>query len=85
MHFACMRISDEVVEEVRAERDVKLQFDGCVLAQVAHLVTDALCNTWPDDLLLFARHGKRSIVNVNDVKLLVRRNESLVSRWLLYC
>uniref|UniRef100_A0A0M3I3L4 Calmodulin-lysine N-methyltransferase n=1 Tax=Ascaris lumbricoides TaxID=6252 RepID=A0A0M3I3L4_ASCLU len=78
VHFACMQISDEVVEEVQTERGVWLEFEGCVLAQVAHLVTDALCNTWPDDLLLFARHGKRSIVNVNDIKLLVRKNESLV-------
>lgn len=55
VHFACMQISDEVVEEVQAERGVKLEFEGCVIAQVAHLVTDALCGTWPDDLLLFAK------------------------------
>ncbi|VDM49044.1 unnamed protein product [Toxocara canis] len=78
VHFACMQLADEVAEEVQAEHGTNLEFEGCVISQVAHLVTDALCDTWPNDLLLFAKHGKRSIVNANDVKLLVRKNESLV-------
>ncbi|KHN85558.1 Patched domain-containing protein 3 [Toxocara canis] len=73
-----MQLADEVAEEVQAEHGTNLEFEGCVISQVAHLVTDALCDTWPNDLLLFAKHGKRSIVNANDVKLLVRKNESLV-------
>ncbi|KAJ3201189.1 hypothetical protein HDU83_001017 [Entophlyctis luteolus] len=52
-----------------------------VTPQFVHAVSSivwAHCNRMATDLDAFAKHGKRSVVSVDDVKLCVRRNPALV-------
>lgn len=116
IHHACLEIADEVAEKIRYENQ-SMEFQPELIAQVAIVVTEVLCSTWPNDLLAFARycfnlcgflnsiyinyslsldrkffyfiffveyfinflrHGRRSIVNVSDIRMLMRRNDSLV-------
>uniref|UniRef100_A0A5S6Q8N0 Centromere protein S n=1 Tax=Trichuris muris TaxID=70415 RepID=A0A5S6Q8N0_TRIMR len=39
---------------------------------------DSVLDTWTTDLLAFARHAKRTMVTCDDVRLLCRRNPSLL-------
>ncbi|VDK76076.1 unnamed protein product [Litomosoides sigmodontis] len=78
IHYSCILIQDEVVEELE-RKGQKMEFDEEVIAQLAFAMCDTLCVTWPGELLLFAKHAKRSVVNVSDLRLLFRRNESVLS------
>ncbi|CAG9533283.1 unnamed protein product [Cercopithifilaria johnstoni] len=78
IHYSCMLIQDEVVEELE-KKGQKMEFDKEVVAQVAFTICDTLCTTWPSELLQFAKHARRSIVNISDLRLLFRRNESMLS------
>lgn len=49
-----MFMQDEVVEELE-KKGQKMEFDKEVVAQVAFLVRDTLCLTWPNELLQFAK------------------------------
>ncbi|XP_068098477.1 centromere protein S [Hyperolius riggenbachi] len=61
-------------EEVAEEREMK--FSKQAIAAVSE-ITFRQCETFTKDLELFARHGKRSTINVEDVKLASRRSRSL--------
>ncbi|VDN05607.1 unnamed protein product [Thelazia callipaeda] len=78
MHYSCLRLQEEVVEEL-FRRGQKSEFAEEVVAQVAYTMVDTLSRTWPSDLLQYAKHAKRSVVNVSDLKLHFRRNECVVS------
>uniref|UniRef100_A0A0R3RUN7 Calmodulin-lysine N-methyltransferase n=1 Tax=Elaeophora elaphi TaxID=1147741 RepID=A0A0R3RUN7_9BILA len=78
IHYSCMLIQDEVVEELE-KKGQKMEFDKEVVAQVAFAICDTLCVTWPNDLLQFAKHARRLIVNISDLRLLFRRNENMLS------
>lgn len=54
VHHSCMFVQDEVVEELH-KKGQKTEFDEEVVAQVAYSVFDTLCNTWPGELLQFAK------------------------------
>uniref|UniRef100_A0A914VLZ0 Centromere protein S n=1 Tax=Plectus sambesii TaxID=2011161 RepID=A0A914VLZ0_9BILA len=56
-----------------------MSFSREFIAQLGQLTFDFLSDTWAKDLELFARHAKRTSVNVDDVKLLVRNNPSLLA------
>ncbi|VIO93572.1 MGC80379 protein, putative [Brugia malayi] len=73
-----MLIQDEIVEEFE-RKGQKMEFDKEVVAQVAFAICDTLCLTWPSELLQFAKHAKRSVINMSDLKLLFRRNENMLS------
>ncbi|KAL3994069.1 putative methyltransferase family protein [Acanthocheilonema viteae] len=78
IHYSCMLIQDEVVEELE-KKGQKMEFDKEVVAQVAFAICDTLCVTWPSELLQFAKHARRSTVNISDLRLLFRRNENVLS------
>ncbi|VDO21244.1 unnamed protein product, partial [Brugia timori] len=78
VHYSCMLIQDEIVEEFE-RKGQKMEFDKEVVAQVAFAICDTLCLTWPSELLQFAKHAKRSVINMSDLKLLFRRNENMLS------
>ncbi|EJD74207.1 hypothetical protein LOAG_18445 [Loa loa] len=78
IHYSCMLIQDEVVEELE-KKGQEMEFEKEVVAQVAFAICDTLCLTWPSELLQFAKHGRRSIVNISDLTLLFRRNENMLS------
>ncbi|KAK6103538.1 putative methyltransferase family protein [Brugia pahangi] len=78
IHYSCMLIQDEIVEELE-RKGQKMEFDKEVVAQVAFAICDTLCLTWPSELLQFAKHAKRSVINMSDLKLLFRRNENMLS------
>uniref|UniRef100_A0A0N5AA22 Centromere protein S n=1 Tax=Syphacia muris TaxID=451379 RepID=A0A0N5AA22_9BILA len=77
LYYGCIQISRDINKEINDEFGKSVEFDGSVLAQTTRLLLDALTNTWPADLLKFAKHGRRSNVNVADFLLLFRKNKSL--------
>uniref|UniRef100_A0A1I8EVC6 Calmodulin-lysine N-methyltransferase n=1 Tax=Wuchereria bancrofti TaxID=6293 RepID=A0A1I8EVC6_WUCBA len=78
VHYSCMLIQDEIVEELE-RKGQKMEFDKEVVAQVAFAICDTLSLTWPSELLQFAKHAKRSVINISDLKLLFRKNENMLS------
>lgn len=56
--------------------DKEVQFSKQAIAAISE-ITFRQCETFAKDLEMFARHGKRSTINVDDVKLLSRRSRSL--------
>ncbi|XP_050294133.1 centromere protein S-like [Anthonomus grandis grandis] len=63
-------ISNEVGEHFN------MTFETDALHLIAEMAYKKL-NLYGADLEAFGKHAKRSVINVDDVKLLVRRNESL--------
>ncbi|KAM3719709.1 Centromere protein [Dirofilaria immitis] len=73
-----MLVQDEIIEELE-KKGQKVEFDKEVIAQVAFAICNTLCGVWPNELLQFAKHARRSVVNISDLTLLFRRNESILS------
>uniref|UniRef100_A0A803TLQ4 Centromere protein S n=1 Tax=Anolis carolinensis TaxID=28377 RepID=A0A803TLQ4_ANOCA len=63
-------------EEV--SKDKETQFSKQAIACISE-ITFRQCEMFAKDLEMFARHAKRTTVNVEDVKLLARRSNSLGS------
>uniref|UniRef100_A0A8C6GYX2 Centromere protein S n=1 Tax=Mus spicilegus TaxID=10103 RepID=A0A8C6GYX2_MUSSI len=57
--------------------DKQVNFSKQTIAAISE-VTFRQCENFAKDLEMFARHAKRSTVTTEDVKLLARRNNSLV-------
>ncbi|XP_074874198.1 centromere protein S [Carettochelys insculpta] len=62
-------------QEVAEDKDI--QFSKQTIAAISE-ITFRQCETFAKDLEMFARHGKRTIINSEDVKLLARRSNSLL-------
>ncbi|XP_003228083.1 centromere protein S [Anolis carolinensis] len=62
-------------EEV--SKDKETQFSKQAIACISE-ITFRQCEMFAKDLEMFARHAKRTTVNVEDVKLLARRSNSLL-------
>ncbi|XP_035217359.1 centromere protein S-like [Stegodyphus dumicola] len=71
LHYAVCKICAEVAKEYEAEFDKECM---AILSELAF----RQAGLYAKDLELFAKHAKRSTINIDDVKLLVRRNESLL-------
>ncbi|KAM6434873.1 centromere protein S isoform 2-T4 [Liasis olivaceus] len=69
-HYTAARLCEEVAE------DKGIRFSRQAIAAVSE-ITFRQCEIFAKDLEMFAKHGKRSTVNVEDVKLLARRSNSL--------
>ncbi|KAM9706911.1 centromere protein S isoform 2-T2 [Dama dama] len=65
-------------EEVALDKD--MQFSKQTIAAISE-VTFRQCENFATDLEMFARHGKRSTINTEDVKLLARRSHSLKKKF----
>ncbi|XP_018414531.1 PREDICTED: centromere protein S [Nanorana parkeri] len=70
VHYTVGCLCQEVAE------DKEIQFSKQAIAAISE-TTFRQCETFAKDLEMFARHGKRSTINVDDVKLLSRRSRSL--------
>lgn len=66
----------KMCEEQESKYDIK--FTKQVISVINEIVWNQIRQA-AQDLESFAKHGKRTTINIEDVKLLVRRNESLVS------
>ncbi|KAM6216902.1 centromere protein S-like [Rhynchocyon petersi] len=62
-------------EEVATDKEI--QFSKQTIAAISEL-TFRQCENFAKDLEMFARHAKRSTINMDDVKLLARRSNSLL-------
>ncbi|GCC34149.1 hypothetical protein chiPu_0012622 [Chiloscyllium punctatum] len=62
-------------EEVGVDKGT--EFSKQTIAALAE-TTFRQCENFATDLELFAKHGKRTTVNTDDVKLLARRSKALV-------
>ncbi|XP_013912509.1 PREDICTED: centromere protein S-like isoform X1 [Thamnophis sirtalis] len=69
-HYTVARLCEDVAE------DKNIQFSRQTIAAISE-ITFRQCEMFAKDLEMFAKHGKRSTVNVEDVKLLARRSNSL--------
>ncbi|XP_070615429.1 centromere protein S isoform X2 [Erythrolamprus reginae] len=69
-HYTVACLCEEVAE------DKNIQFSRQTIAAISE-ITFRQCEIFAKDLEMFAKHGKRSTVNVEDVKLLARRSNSL--------
>lgn len=74
LHFAVGKISEEATPS-------GLYFSRPTLACVNEALW-AAADVWSRDLEAFAKHAKRAAINVDDVRLLMRRNTSLVGQGL---
>ncbi|KAM9299677.1 centromere protein S [Gastrophryne carolinensis] len=70
VHYTVGELCQEVAE------DKQIEFNKQAIAAISE-ITFRQCETFAKDLELFARHAKRSTVNMEDVKLLSRRSRSL--------
>ncbi|XP_073459577.1 centromere protein S [Aquarana catesbeiana] len=70
VHYTVGGLCQDVAE------DKEVQFSKQAIAAISE-ITFRQCETFAKDLEMFARHGKRSTINVDDVKLLSRRSRSL--------
>ncbi|XP_070615431.1 centromere protein S isoform X4 [Erythrolamprus reginae] len=70
-HYTVACLCEEVAE------DKNIQFSRQTIAAISE-ITFRQCEIFAKDLEMFAKHGKRSTVNVEDVKLLARRSNSLL-------
>ncbi|KAM8927197.1 centromere protein S [Pelodytes ibericus] len=61
-------------QEVSADKE--MQFSKQAMAAISE-ITFRQCETFAKDLEMFARHAKRTTINIEDVKLLSRRSRSL--------
>ncbi|XP_067826477.1 centromere protein S [Heptranchias perlo] len=58
--------------------DKQIEFSKQTIAAIAE-TTFRQCENFAKDLELFAKHGKRTTVNTDDVKLLARRSKALLN------
>ncbi|XP_078413917.1 centromere protein S isoform X1 [Cetorhinus maximus] len=72
VHYTVGRLCQEVGE------DKDVEFSKQTIAAIAE-TTFRQCENFATDLELFAKHGKRTTVNTDDVKLLARRSKALLN------
>ncbi|XP_034974224.2 centromere protein S isoform X1 [Zootoca vivipara] len=72
---ACHYTVAGLCEEV--SQDKEIQFSKQTIAAISEIAFRQ-CEYFAKDLEMFARHAKRSTVNLEDVKLLARRSKSLL-------
>ncbi|XP_053136741.1 centromere protein S [Hemicordylus capensis] len=70
-HYSVACLCEEVAE------DKETQFTKQAIAAISE-ITFRQCELFAKDLEMFARHAKRSTINLEDVKLLARRSKSLL-------
>ncbi|KAM3922517.1 centromere protein S [Leptodactylus fuscus] len=70
VHYTVGSLCQEIAE------DKQVNFSKQAIAAISE-ITFRQCETFAKDLEMFARHGKRSTINMDDVKLLSRRSRSL--------
>ncbi|XP_067423493.1 centromere protein S isoform X2 [Emydura macquarii macquarii] len=71
VHYTVGCLCQEVAE------DKGIQFSKQTIAAISE-ITFRQCEIFAKDLEMFARHGKRTTINSEDVKLLARRSNSLL-------
>ena len=74
-----LTVSD-ICSELKSELGV--EFSPEVVAALTELTLEKNKRS-AEDLEAFAQHAKRSTINVEDVKLLTRRNPALVTKYLI--
>ncbi|XP_069804082.1 centromere protein S [Dendropsophus ebraccatus] len=72
----------KICQEISDEKEVT--FSKQAIAAISE-ISFRQCETFAKDLEMFSRHGKRSTVTVDDVKLLCRRSRSLQKHISSYC
>ncbi|XP_029449001.1 centromere protein S-like isoform X2 [Rhinatrema bivittatum] len=72
VHYTVGCLCQEVAE------DKAIEFSKQTIAAISE-ITFSQCENFARDLEMFARHAKRSTVNTDDVKLLARRSQSLLT------
>ncbi|KAG8568380.1 hypothetical protein GDO81_013975 [Engystomops pustulosus] len=77
VHFTVGGLCQEISE------DKQVNFSKQAIAALSE-ITFRQCETFAKDLEMFARHGKRSTINMDDVKLLSRRSRSLYTHICAY-
>ncbi|XP_056399021.1 centromere protein S isoform X2 [Hyla sarda] len=77
VHYTVGKLCQAVAE------DKQINFNKQAIAAISE-ITFRQCETFAKDLEMFARHGKRSAVNMDDVKLLSRRSRSLYTHISAY-
>ncbi|XP_057365779.1 centromere protein S-like [Daphnia carinata] len=70
IHFTVGKMCEE--QEIKTQ----ISFDKNVIATISEILWQKI-KLISQDLEAFAKHGKRTTINLDDVKLLVRRNEDL--------
>ncbi|KAI8833858.1 kinetochore component CENP-S-domain-containing protein, partial [Chytriomyces cf. hyalinus JEL632] len=73
IHYTVSKLIASILAENNADVTPTPQFVHAVTAVVL-----AQCGSLAVDLDSFSKHGKRSVVSVEDVKLCVRKNQALV-------
>ncbi|CAI4229649.1 unnamed protein product [Auanema sp. JU1783] len=79
VHLSIIKTSEEVKKDIQSSHCKDVQFSKEVLSKVSGLIFDIVTTHWTSDLLAFSKHGSRQNCNNDDVLLLARRNESLLS------
>ncbi|CAJ0939325.1 unnamed protein product [Ranitomeya imitator] len=72
VHYTVGGLCQETAEEKH------VTFSKQAVAAISE-ITFRQCETFAKDLEMFARHAKRSTINMDDVKLLCRRSRSLLN------
>ncbi|XP_060597920.1 centromere protein S-like [Ruditapes philippinarum] len=71
VHHTTLRVCKESVE------DKQIDINRIVVAAISETAWKRF-ETWAVDLEMFAKHGKRSTINADDVKMLIRKSPKLL-------
>uniref|UniRef100_A0A8R1DQ73 Centromere protein S n=1 Tax=Caenorhabditis japonica TaxID=281687 RepID=A0A8R1DQ73_CAEJA len=77
LQIGVLKIADSTLLDVGARNGMDLKVEEDVINRVSALIWDTVADHWSEDLAMFSAHANRQKVQLDDVRLLTRRNPDL--------
>lgn len=83
VHAGVLKASDDIAIKVGDRNGIELKISEEVVSKIAAFVWDTVCNSWIDDLSIFAGHGSRQKIQLEDISLMTRKSPELVCSFII--